>query len=907
MPELSTRPARAEAKRSWLAGKPERRWLTRLDRNSAIAIFGLALIGVVWGGVISAVQYEREEAIENVIRQNSNLAKAFEEQTIRTIKGVDAAALFIAREYARLGTAMNLAQYADDGYIDGKLFDNIYVINERGDLVLSSHSFKATNLADREHFKVHIQGDTGKLFINKPLLGRASGKWTIHMTRRINMPDGSFGGIVSMAVDPGYFSRFYQQTDLGKFGLVNLVGLDGISRARLSGQVASFGTDMTNSDLLRGQAKSGIGNFLSAGRTEGIARYVSFRTIPGYPLVVAVGTSRDEFLATFSQRSDQYYWAALLVSAVIVLFSVLLRMTIGRQTLAEAQFRTTFEQVAVGIAHTTLDSHYLLVNQRFCDMLGYTRDDLIAMNPNEVSDPDDQDGGVYFKQMLAGEIDTHSDERRYVRKDRSMLWVNHTVSLARDSAGRPLYFIRVVEDITDRKQLQRALHHQAHHDGLTGLPNRELIYDRLMHALDQARRRNWITGVMFIDLDRFKAVNDTLGHGAGDNLLQQVSARLTQCVRADDTVGRIGGDEFAVILSELARDQDGGRVAQKIIDALAKPFQIDGSEIFISASIGIAICPPDDNDADGLISNADAAMYEAKKQGRNNFQFYSAALNERATGKVLLERALHHALARNEFVLHYQPKVSLRTGRITGVEALLRWQRSDGRLMAPAEFIPLLEESGMIVPVGEWVLRTACAQMRAWQDGGVAPVPISVNLSAKQFHQQNVCEIVATALRDYALDARYLEIEITESAAMQDVEATTIVLHNLKALGVGVAIDDFGTGYSSLSYLKRFPIDSLKIDRSFVTDLPDNQDDASIVKAMITMAHALRLRVTAEGVETEAQLEFLAATACNEMQGYYFSRPLSTELCTQFLREQRKLPLRAASARSGLRTVGAAA
>jgi diguanylate cyclase (GGDEF)-like protein len=493
-------------------------------------------------------------------------------------------------------------------------------------------------------------------------------------------------------------------------------------------------------------------------------------------------------------------------------------------------------------------------------------------------------------QLLAGEIATYAVERRSVRKDGGVIWTNRTISLVRDAAGSPLYFIRVIEDITERKRLQQDLQHVAHHDPLTQLPNRALFYDRLTHTLAQAQRRSWTTGLMFVDLDGFKKVNDTLGHGVGDQLLRQVSERLTQCVRAEDTVGRLGGDEFAIILSELAHEQDGGLVAQKVIDALAKPFQIDGSEISVTASIGITACPSDVRNADALISHADAAMYDAKKMGKNNYQFYTAAMNARSMEKLLLEKDLRHALARNEFVLHFQPKANLQSGRITGVEALLRWQHPDGRLVPPFEFIPVLEESGLIVPVGEWVLRAACEQLNAWKQAGVTPVPIAVNLSAKQFHQQDIAAMVMHALLEYGVAPHLLELEITESAAMHDAKATTATLHKLKGLGVRIAIDDFGTGYSSLSYLKRFPIDSLKIDRSFVTDLPGDQDGATIAQAIITMAHALRLKVVAEGVENESQLEFLAAHGCDEMQGYYFSRPLTAKVCTQFLHEQRNVP-----------------
>jgi diguanylate cyclase (GGDEF)-like protein len=422
-----------------------------------------------------------------------------------------------------------------------------------------------------------------------------------------------------------------------------------------------------------------------------------------------------------------------------------------------------------------------------------------------------------------------------------------------------------------------------------------LFYDRLAHALDQAKRRNWTMGVMYIDLDRFKLVNDTLGHSAGDQLLQQIAARLNECLRAEDSVGRLGGDEFAVILSELVRADDARFPAQRIIDAFAPAFRIDGNEVFMTASVGISTCPPDEHDADALISHADAAMYDAKKLGKNNYRFYTAAMNERHAQELLIEKDLRAALQHNEFVLHFQPKANLKTGQITGVEALLRWQRADGRLVPPIQFIPLLEDSGLIVPVGKWVLDAACAQIQAWQDQGLTPIPIAVNLSAKQFYQQDLADVVKRSLSEHRVGPGLLELEITESAAMHDAQVTSHALNKLKALGVRVAIDDFGTGYSSLGYLKRFPIDALKIDRSFITGLPDDQDDASIAQAVIRLSHSLRLKVIAEGVENKAQLEFLAAKGCDEIQGYYFSHPLPANECTQFIRDGKKLSGRAPS------------
>jgi diguanylate cyclase (GGDEF)-like protein/PAS domain S-box-containing protein len=354
--------------------------------------------------------------------------------------------------------------------------------------------------------------------------------------------------------------------------------------------------------------------------------------VQDYALVVAVGTSQRDVLAAFTERQRQDYWTALLVSAVIALFAALLMRALARQRRAidalaasETRFRATFDQAAIGMAHVEPKGRFLQVNQKLCDMLGYDRDELLAMTAFDIVLPEERNAYAGERaQLISGEFAAYSREMRYVRKDGTLLWVNRTVSLVRDAAGQPLYFIRVIEDITERKHLQQELQHLAHQDSLTRLHNRKMFYDRLEHALGQARRRSWTTGVMFIDLDGFKVVNDTLGHGVGDQLLQQVSARLTQCVRAEDTLGRLGGDEFAVILSELAHEQDGGLVARKIIDALAEAFQIDGHEVRITASIGIAICTADSGDAGVLLSNADAAMYAAKKLGKNNYQFYAA-------------------------------------------------------------------------------------------------------------------------------------------------------------------------------------------------------------------------------------------------------------------------------------------
>ncbi len=654
---------------------------------------------------------------------------------------------------------------------------------------------------------------------------------------------------------------------------------------------------MSKSTVLANQKVRANGEYVSNGRVDGVKRYLSYRTLASYPLVITVGMAQDEVLRDYLYKRNYDYLVVSLFTLVITAFGVLLVVTLTRQAGAvaalmgrESQFRATFNQAAIGISHTALNGRFLQVNQKLCDMLGYTREELLQMRWQQITHPADLVSSEAFGDaQLASDTTQTGLEKRYLHKDGSPVWISLSTALVRDARGEPEYFVKLIEGISERRQMQQNLLHLAHHDALTSLPNRELFYDRLEHALSQAARRNWITGVLFVDLDHFKLINDTLGHGIGDELLRQVSRRLLQCVRVDDTVGRLGGDEFAIVLSELVRDEDAGIVAQKVLTAMASPFDVEAHEITLTASIGITSAAHSKVGADTLVTAAESAMVEAKLAGKNNYRFYTPGTNERAQKRLALEKELRQAVVQQEFVLHYQPKTSLRDGHITGVEALMRWQRPGGAMVSPAEFIPLLEETGLIVGVGEWVLRTACAQIAAWQTADVSVVPIAVNLSARQFHAQDICAVVSRALEDFQVDPRFLELEITESAAMHNADQTAATLWQLKKLGLRVSIDDFGTGYSSLAYLKRFPLDALKIDRSFVSELPGNKDDASIAKAVITMAHALRLKVIAEGVENAAQLEFLAGNGCDEMQGFYFSRPINATQCTQMLQESHKL------------------
>ena len=427
------------------------------------------------------------------------------------------------------------------------------------------------------------------------------------------------------------------------------------------------------------------------------------------------------------------------------------------------------------------------------------------------------------------------------------------------------------------------LNHLAHHDVLTNLPNRMLLHDRLNQAIEVARRQNRQLAVMFLDLDGFKHINDSLGHAVGDELLRSVAQRLVACVRQSDTVSRQGGDEFVLLLPLIEHAEDAARSGQKILEALALPHPVDGQDLHISVSIGISIYPTDGQDAETLLKSADTAMYHAKENGRNNYKFFKQDMNARAVQRQSIEASLRRALDRQEFVLHYQPKINLRSGAIVGVEALIRWQHPTLGLLLPNQFIAIAEDCGLILPMGRWVLREACRQTRTWLEMGLPPITVAVNTSATEFRTKDFLDYVRTTLEETGLAPRYLELELTEGVLMRDATSTDRVLNALAATGVKLAIDDFGTGYSSLSYLSRFPIDSLKIDQSFVKQITSNPDDATIVSAVISMGKSLRQRVIAEGVESPEQYAFLLAQQCDEGQGYYFSRPVPAEALAALL------------------------
>jgi diguanylate cyclase (GGDEF)-like protein/PAS domain S-box-containing protein len=570
-------------------------------------------------------------------------------------------------------------------------------------------------------------------------------------------------------------------------------------------------------------------------------------------------------------------------------FNAVIRDT-SRRSQIEAKLRQlsqAVEQSPASVVITDALGVIQYVNPRFTEVTGYDADFAIGQKPSLLK------SGRTPDSLYAELWSTISSGREWrgellnKRKNGQLFWEYAILSPIRDAKGRITNYVGVKEDISVRKEYEERLLRQANYDTLTGLPNRLLAMDRLKQSLAHANRHQGKVALMLIDLDDFKKVNDTLGHAAGDSLLKEMAERLTGCLREADTVARLGGDEFVVILPELAEPASAETIADKILAACAAPFQLGPNEVFVAGSIGIAIYPDDGEDAQVLMRNSDAAMYRAKKEGRATFRFFTPEMNRAALEHMRMEAQLRHAIERGEMELHYQPLIDNLTGQLVGAEALLRWNSPTLGQVPPADFIPLAEESGLIISIGEWVLRMACKQAKEWQASDGASFYVAVNLSARQFQQKTLVDIVKSALSDSGLPPSCLELELTESVLLADSEEVGSIVTELDAMGVGFAIDDFGTGFSSISYLRRFPFDTLKIDRSFIKDLTSNPDDANLVRSIIAMARSMRLRIVGEGVESQPQQEFLTDSGCDLTQGWLHSKPLPPKRFSELLNRWR--------------------
>ncbi|MBW7902124.1 MAG: diguanylate cyclase [Rhodocyclaceae bacterium] len=619
LPPDEGRPANA----SW-------RRCVRTPQNLSIAAVCLVAVAGIWLVTLQRIAFEREQAVAAAMKSNAHLAIAFEQQVSRTLKAAEQVAAFVREQYLRQGPGIDLRRWVEQRVIREAMFTIVSVVDETGEIVGSSEATGRVNYADREFFRAQRDGAGDELFVSRPVLGRVSGRWQIPMSLRILRADGSFGGVVVMSVDPADFTDFSRQADLGARGLLELTGLDGVVRGRKIGDRNSFGLAAQELSWFQRRAAVPEEDFMDdGGAVDGVARIVSYRSMADYPLMVTVGTAYADELATVLQRRSSYLTMAAGATAALLVFAGLLMLALARQRAAadalqasEALFRATFHQAAMGIAHIAPDGRILGANEKFCRMLGYGSDELRARTVFDLSDADSREAARLF---LAHRLSASSPgfspeiEKPYRRKDGSILWVCEALGVVNDPHGRPDFLVAVAQDITARKDLEARLSHDALHDALTGLPNRVMFEDRLARVLESARRHGQPAAVLYIDLDGFKAVNDSRGHAAGDALLQQAARRLEDCVRAEDTVSRFGGDEFGIVLATLTRAQDCEVVAGKIVRALAMPFAVDGAPVCVSASVGAALFPGHGDDIDALVAHADSAMYAAKHSGKNRF------------------------------------------------------------------------------------------------------------------------------------------------------------------------------------------------------------------------------------------------------------------------------------------------
>jgi diguanylate cyclase (GGDEF)-like protein/PAS domain S-box-containing protein len=570
---------------------------------------------------------------------------------------------------------------------------------------------------------------------------------------------------------------------------------------------------------------------------------------------------------------------------------------------SEERFRSAFDYAAVGMALAAPDGRWLQVNRSLCEITGYDERELLATNFQSLTHAEDLDAVFsHVVQVLEGKLQSSLTEKRFVHKSGRTAWVHLSVSSVRDQQRKAPRLIFQIQDITDRKRAEEQLLHDAFHDGLTGLPNRALFMDHLKLAIARSQRRDdYQFAVLFLDLDRFKVINDSLGHMVGDQLLVGIARRLETCLRAGDTVARLGGDEFTILLDDLADACETPLVVERIQRELASPFNLGGHEVFTTVSIGIAPSATGYDSPDEILRDADTAMYRAKSLGKSRHVVFDREMHARAVNLLQLETDLRRAVERGEFLVYYQPILTLETGSLYGFEALVRWHHPRHGLISPLDFIPVAEETGMIIPIGQWVLEESCRQLRRWQEQfpTCPPLRMSVNLSAKQFTLPDLVERIEQALRESGLDPGCLKLEITESVLMENSATAVEMLKRLRAVGVGLSIDDFGTGYSSLSYLHRFPASALKIDRSFVSRLSDNDENAELVRTIITLARTLGMKVVAEGVETARQLAQLRALECDHGQGYYFSKPMDAVAAAGYLTDISAAPLECGRARRG--------
>ncbi|KAB2851414.1 MAG: EAL domain-containing protein [Hyphomicrobiaceae bacterium] len=859
-------------------------------------LMGAATIATLWMGLIYNHVTSARSEIQERSRGLADHARLFEENILRSIGEVDKTLFYLRRHIEQKLGEEDMGSIVARADIASEIIVQVAIIDAKGIMQATSTDPKAKpiDLSDREHFRAHLNRPQDTLYMSKPMIGRASKRWSVQFTRKLRDRNGDFAGVVVCSLDPAHFTQLYSSINLGPSSSVALVGMDGIVRAAGGATKLSLGQDLAGSELMKRVQRSPNGILTTVSSPDGEVRLVAFRQVKGHPLFVSVSLLEDEALTEVNNTFLRNILFGLAVTPIVFGLSYLgaqhqtrLQFALNallrsrRRTAREAErLRLTLENVTHGILLVDDKRRIQILNRRAAELLELPEE--FAAHPPSFPELLHflHKRGEYERLAIPEGADaiSHIAPPPNLARDHIFERVrpNGTVLEIRTQPLSNGGFVRTITDITSRRRAQEEIIRLACEDGLTGLANRRELRSKLDRCVGRVRAAMEAGaelprfGLVWIDLDKFKDVNDAFGHPAGDALLQAVARRLRETLRTGDIVARLGGDEFAVLIKPLHSRWQLEVIARRMNEVLCQPFDIGGNCLNISASMGVACAPDDGIDTEQLLQAVDTALYAAKAAGRNIYKFYHVSMTEEMRRRRQIEADLRLAIERNEFVFHYQPIVNVASGHVTGFEALVRWLHPTRGMVSPADFIPVAEESGLIVTLGEMALRAACMEAAKWPDD----LHVAVNVSSLQFKNSDLVAVITRCLAEADIPARRLEIEITESLLLERGNATLETLQQLRKLGVHIAMDDFGTGYSSLSYLRNFPLSKIKIDRSFVADLTTASDRAVIVQSIIEIARTLDLTTTAEGVETEAQLMSLRIMGCTFAQGYLISKPV---------------------------------
>ena len=866
--------------RCLLAGWARGRRLT-LPMLGSCALCLLSLI-TIWTGAAYIVAEDYRRSRETAVHDTANLARAFEEHIVRSLQAFDQALLMARDAYQQVGPGFDLPRWVVTSKFRTDVTLNISIADRRGILIASHVGTSAVpvDISDREYFQAALGRTDDELFISKPLIGRVTGKLSLLLGRRITAPTGEFTGLIMLTVDPSYFASFYQSVDLGKYGMVQLVGIDGTVRARVAGTDRSTGQSMTDSTLLRLVRERPSGSFLTRGRLDGVARISSYRKVPGYPLVVTVGLSRNEVFATASANRMVALAGATILSVLLTAFTIVILRGQQRLNASEFRFRSMFDVVPVGIALVGPGGELLEVNRAFARLADRPPGDLAERQIDDILLGHAAGGFDRLRDEADGE--EHASHECDVRRpDGSTSTV--LCSAAPASSHDTLTWL-TMQDISERKRAEAEIRQAAFFDLLTGLPNRKRLCDILDERLATPLAVSEAFALLLLDIDNFKFINDTLGHEAGDVVLCTVAQRISRIRAGSDFVARLGGDEFAIVVGGCGGRQTLLRIAHRVLRSLRRKIVYRGQTIEVRASIGIVICPEHGRTRVDLFRSADLALYRAKHLGRDRAMVFESAMLADTERHYNVITAFRKAAAENRIVALYQPEVMLQTGEVAGFEALARIDAGGGRLLSPAEFGAALNDSESSRILGRHMIEQAVTDLLAWEEAGLDVGRVAVNASHFELADESYASRVVKTLTARGIPFDRFEIEVTETAMIDD--TVPAVARNLDALvghGISIALDDFGTGYASLTHIKSLPIARVKIDRSFIVNITTDPESQAIVEAIIRLSHSLGKTVVAEGIEHPEQMRRLRELGCDAAQGFAIARPMPAEAVGAFL------------------------